>query len=200
MAEAYPLEWPAGWKRTRRPGPARFNVSQAKGQKHLLDEIYRLGGRYPIISSNVSLRRDGFPYANQKKPEDTGVAVYFEHEGKQKVFACDQYNTVGDNIRAIGKTIEAIRGIERWGASDLLERTLSAFDALPPPSEENTPVWPVILGIAPDASVETIEAAFRRKAREAHPDMTGGSADAFKILTAAKEAAITQQGGKAHEI
>lgn len=190
MAEAYPLEWPAGWPRTKRPGSSRFDVTQARAQTDLLGEIKKLGGRYPIISSMVTLRRDGFPYANQARPDDTGVAVYFEMDGTQKVFACDQYNVVGDNIRAIGKTIEAIRGIKRWGASDLLERTLSAFDALPPPGEAKAPLWPTVLGISPDASVEAIEAAFRSKAKKTHPDVPGGSHDAYLAIQAAKEAAL----------
>lgn len=193
MAEAYPLEWPSGWKRTRTPRSAPFNITPAKALKETLWEIDQLGGAWPVVSTNVPLRQDGMPRASYRGLDDTGVAIYFQHKKAQKVFACDQYDTVGDNIRAIGKTIGAIRGIDRWGASDLLERTLSAFDALPPPSDNNAPLWPIVLGVSPDASEETIEAAFRSKARETHPD-TGGTAEAFQAVSAARDAALTARG------
>lgn len=190
MAEAYPLEWPAGWPRTKYPGPSAFKVSQEQAWREMVQEVDRLGGTYLVVSSNLRTRLDGGWLSKQRVPDDKGVAVYFQHKGKQKVFACDSFDTVGDNVRAIGMTIEAIRGMKRWGASDLLERTMSAFDALPPPSDGNAPLWPTVLGISPDASVETIEAAFRSKAKESHPDMHGGSDVAFKALSAARDAAI----------
>jgi hypothetical protein len=44
----------------------------------LLNEIKLLGGRLPVISTNVRLRRDGLPYANDHVPDDKGAAVYFQ--------------------------------------------------------------------------------------------------------------------------
>jgi molecular chaperone DnaJ len=43
-----------------------------------------------------------------------------------------------------------------------------------------------VLGVPKDADAETIKKAYRRKARELHPD-TGGDEEAFKELTAAHE-------------
>lgn len=164
MVERFPLHWPGGWPRTRTPQRSRFDVSFVSARYGLFDEIGRMGGRYIVLSTNIELRKDGLPYANQPEPRDSGVAVYFERKGKQMVFACDRWDRVKDNMRAIQKTIEAMRGIERWGASDLLERAFSAFQALPPPGQIKR-TWREVLGFPPDATPrrEDIERAYREE-------------------------------------
>lgn len=183
--EAYPLHWPAGWPRARYPQAARFDASFAKSRDGLFNEIKLLGGTHIVLSSNVPLRRDGIPYANQAQPTDKGVAVYFLRRGRSMVFACDRWNKVEDNIRAVEKTIEAIRGIERWGASEMMERAFTAFEALPAPKT----CW-AILGVAPGASAADISAAYRSKARHLHPD-AGGSEAAMSELNRARAQAMS---------
>lgn len=155
-----------------------------------------MGGRYPVLSTNIELRRDGLPYANQRTPEDAGVAVYFERKGKQMVFACDRWDRVKDNIRAIQKTIEAMRGIERWGASDMLERAFSAFEALPAPGQPTKRPWREVLGLVgePNPTNEQIDHHYRIKAKKTHPD-AGGSDEAFNELRAARDEALRAVGG-----
>lgn len=185
MTEAYPLHWPAGWPRTTRRSEARFDVTPDRARRDLLLQVERLGARYPVISTNIKLRRDGIPYADEmrRKIEDPGVAVYFERHGKQMVFACDKWTQVHHNIRAVTKTIDALRGIERWGASSMLERSLSAFEALPAPK---TP-WD-ILRVPPGSSVDAIKAAFRKRAQVAHPDHGGSDAAMAELNWAYHEA------------
>lgn len=126
MAEytAYPLSWPIGWPRNKSTVRSRFGTwrnkpSVARSRDVVIAELKRAGVAdwKVVISTNLPLRRDGLPYSNQKEPDDTGAAVYWkDRKGKQLVLACDKYDTVGDNLYAIGKTIEATRGIERWGS------------------------------------------------------------------------------------
>ena len=155
----------------------------------LFNQIGMLGGRYVVLSTNVALRRDGIPYANQPEPTDSGVSVYFERKGKQMVFACDRWTKVKDNIRAIEKTIEAMRGIERWGASDMLERAFSAFEALPAPGQTAKRTWWQILGVSETATKDEINAAYREKAKSSHPD-SGGSDDDMSELNVARAAGL----------
>lgn len=183
-AEKYPLHWPAGWPRTRSPQRSRFEASFAKTSDNLFGQIKLLGGQYVVLSTNVALRQDGIPYANMAQPKDKGVAVYFMRRGRQMVFACDRWNAVEDNMRAIEKTIDAIRGIERWGASEMMERAFAAFEALPSPKS----CWD-ILGVRPGSSSDEISAAYRSKARAAHPD-TGGSETAMAELNRARDEAL----------
>ncbi len=184
MTEAYPLVWPAGWPRTTSPGASQFQVSMARARDRLLTEIHRLGGRYPVLSSNLRLRLDGLPLARQPEPADAGVAVYFERKGHQMVFACDRYWRVRENIRAIGLTIEAIRGIERWGASEMMERSLRAFEALPAPPD----CWGT-LGIGRTSDAREINDAFRQKAKTVHPDV-GGAKGQLEALVEARDQAL----------
>ncbi|SFD92057.1 J domain-containing protein [Spirosoma endophyticum] len=145
-----------------------------------------LGGSQIIISSYAVLRNDGLPRSFQLRTDATGVAVYFLYEGKQVVIAYDKWFNISDNIRAIGLTIDAMRGIDRWGVSQMLKRTFAGFKALPKTATE--PGWWTITGVMLTASWETIRAAYKEKVKVHHPDK-GGSAQAFAILQSAYETA-----------
>lgn len=184
MTQAYPLQWPAGASRTRSRRSSAFGQKTiGAATKFLLDQVRLMGGTLPVVSTNLALRNDGLPYANQRQPDDPGVAVYFQRRGKPMVFACDQWIKVEHNIYAIGKTIEALRGIERWGSTELMERAFSGFEALPAPEQ-----WWQVLGVGERAAPAEIDAAYRAKAKAAHPD-TGGSEAAMARLNAARDQA-----------
>lgn len=184
----YPLAWPAGWpRRIKSAREGVFKVSHERALSDLSIEIDRLGGRYAVLSTNVELRLDGTMMRGRGEPKDPGVAVYFELRGVQKVFACDTFTTVTANIRAISLTINAFRSIDRFGASSLLERALTGFDALPAPSTH----WN-ILGLPKGASVDDIKEAFRKLAKDMHSDVNGGSDEPMKALLAAREAALNE--------
>jgi len=185
-AEAYPLAWPVGWRATLFPRRSRFKGNFATVRDGLVREIKRLGGSYIVLSTNVPLKRDGYPYANYREPLKTGVAVYFLRKGKQMVFACDKWNRVQDNMRAIQQTISAIRGMERWGASEMMERTFHAFEALSAPVPRTC--WDV-LNIRSGSSRDDINRAYRVKAAHAHPDV-GGSNTVMAELNNARDDAI----------
>ena len=184
MADAYPLSWPAGVPRTRTPQRSAFGeVTIHRAAKELTWEIERMRGRLPVISTNLELRNDGLPYSKQRPISDPGVAVYFTRNGRQMVFACDRWNRIEHNMRAITKTIEAMRGIERWGSSDLMERAFAGFEALPAPD----PWWKVLGLSGPNATRSEISAAYRKASQEAHPDRPGGSHDKMAAVNAARD-------------
>lgn len=181
---AYPLQWPAG--RPRTPGCRRtrskFDTTFAVARDDLFRELRRLGARAVVLSTNIELRQDGIPYANRRQPEDVGVAVYFTHKNRQVCFACDRWDKIEDNIRAVCKTVEAIRGIERWGTGDMVDAAFAGFQALPAPASKR-PWWDV-LGVAGHASSEEATAAYRRLSLANHPDR-GGSAATMAQINAA---------------
>jgi hypothetical protein len=145
-------------------------------------------GRLPVVSTNLELRNDGLPYSKQRAIADPGVAVYFTRKGHQMVFACDQWDRIEHNMRAITKTIEAMRGIERWGSSDLMERAFAGFEALPPPDRVVTLSCWQILDLPVGASEMEVERAYRAKAKTAHPD-AGGSREEWDQLRRAYDQA-----------
>lgn len=186
MTQAYPLHWPEGWPRTRHPERSRFQVAFDEARQELQWEIERMGGRYAVLSTNVELRRDGNPYASRRDPDDRGVAVYFELNGKQMVFACDRWDQVKDNIRAIEKTIAAMRGIERWGASDMMARAFSAFEALPPPGAKRP--WWEVLKLCNGVGLAEAKCRYRALIKRHHPDLGGDSVKFQEIQQAWEEA------------
>ncbi|WP_224096551.1 DnaJ domain-containing protein [Pseudoxanthomonas sp. X-1] len=189
--DAFPLQWPAGWKRTpaNRRERGSFDTAFAKARDGLMAEIGRMGGRLPVLSSNMVLRRDGLPYAQQPRIEDPGIAVYFGYKGQQMCFACDRYATVEANTQAIRKTIEALRGIERWGASDMMERAFTGFAQLAAPADVRT--WWQVLDVFPEASASDIRAQYQRLRARHHPDR-GGKPEDFRAVQTAYEQAVKE--------
>ena len=185
--EAFPLHWPDGRTRAVRRQNAAFNTSLAKARDHLMNEIRLLGGKRAILSSNLELRIDGLPYANQKAPDDPGIAVYFMYKDKQHCFASDDWYHVEDNIRAIGKTIEALRGVARWGTGDMMERAFQGFAALPSPEAE--PWWSILNFYSETEALFQGDFEIRAKKliQQNHPDKPDGNDWKFKQITKARE-------------
>jgi hypothetical protein len=195
MIEAYPLYWPEGQMRVppSRRRSAKFSTGFARARDHLVEELRRMGARAVIVSTNIPLRRDGLPYADFRAPDDPAVAVYFTHGKRQLVIACDSYSKVEWNMRACGATVEALRTIQRHGATELLERAFTGFTALPPKGGEARP-WHEVLGVPATASDETIKAAYRSLAARHHPDV-GGDAETMARINQAYDLA-TQRGAQ----
>lgn len=173
---AYPLQWPTGWPRTplgrredsryrfaRGVSPHRRVWTLWDATQSLLEEIRRLGGTQPVVSTNYALRLDGLPKSGQRTPEDTGVAVYFTLKGAQKAMACDLHTRVEENMRSLTLSIEALRALGRHGGGHMLNTAFTGFTALPPPGRH----WTTTLGLNPDATYDAIQAAWKSKVRNA---------------------------------
>ena len=191
MIQRYPLAWPAGWPRTdparRRDAAFRHKdkrLSVANGLDRLQDELDRLGARDYVLSTNIELRLDGQPRSGQPEHSDTGAAIYFKLAGKDTALACDKWDRVADNIGALAKHIEALRGIDRWGVGSIAQ-AFAGYQALPAPEQ-----WWQVLGVHDLVATRAdIETAYRKLARQAHPD-TGGSHAAMARLNAARDAGL----------
>jgi len=192
IKEAYPLQYPNGWKRTQRPVSSRFGSWNNTPTIHrstmkIVDEMRLFGGKELIISTDLKLRQDGLPYSGQKQPEDQGVAVYFMYQDEQKVIACDSFDKIGCNLWAIAKTIEAMRGIDRWGCSEIIAKAFTGFTALP--DSTSLKYWQV-LEVSQDATIKEIKDAYRRLAKKYHPDISGDDSHFKKIKAAYEESRI----------
>lgn len=212
----YPLQWPAGWKRTPAASRTygRFNTKKTEyrsfggGRQHavqrtayvtineatqrLLAELERMGVHDDdvVISSNLQLRLDGLPRSGQAQPADPGVAVYWRDGKQDRCMAIDLYTAVEQNIAALAATIDAMRAIERHGGAAILDRAFTGFTALPAPIVAGMarPWWEV-LGVARDATRDQINTAYRRLASEAHPDK-GGTAERMAEINRARDEGI----------
>lgn len=213
--QAYPLSWPAGWKRTA--AHARIRAKFSKGSRHyppsggswlqkreltiedgtvrVLSALRILGVQNgdAIISTNLALRIDGLPKSGQRAPEDPGVCVYWERQGDagRQCMAIDLYDRVADNLAAIAATLEALRAIERHGGAEILNRAFTGFTALPAPGQTSGRSWDQVLGIIDvrKATLAEVEQCYRRLRSLTHPDRPGGNADEFAAVQRAWEQA-----------
>lgn len=100
-----------------------------------------------------------------------------------------------DNVRAIGKHIEALRGIERWGVSSVEE----AFEPFLLPTASPTyqsggqndtfSIWWTVLNVSPNATVEEIKQAYKKLSLTHHPDV-GGDREKWERLSKAYQEAL----------
>jgi hypothetical protein len=188
MIQAFPLCWPPdGWPRAKHRKPSPYKVSTDTALNGLMGDLRLMGARHVIVSSNVPLRRDGTMYRGDHSDSampDPGVAVYWDdRKGEPRVIACDVWRTVRENVRALGMAIEYLRGLERCGATSILERAFSGFARLP----EAADCWSV-LGVPRGAAVETVTRRFRELAQQHHPDRGGDAATMSRINAAYHEA------------
>lgn len=190
-AESFPLCWPSSYPRTlqRKRSPFR-GATFFTAVKEIHAEIKRLGGERAIVSTNIPIRKDGLPYSNAGRIHDPGVAVYFALNDRPVVLACDKWERLEDNAHAIAKSIDAMRGLDRWGVSDILERAFQGFLALPAPAQE-TPWWEV-LHVPRSCSLEFAEDYYRGRMKADHPDR-GGSHEKMVALNRAIEQARAEK-------
>jgi hypothetical protein len=146
----------------------------------------------------MPIRKDGGVYSNAKEPDDSGVAVYFMYKDQQRVFACDKWSTVKENLHAIAKNIDAIRGMSRWGVSEMLDRIFTGFIGIPEKTGQGIWSWWEVLGVSQDSTPEEIKKAYREKMKEVHPDRNNGESEKAIHVNNAYQTAmanIKQRGG-----
>jgi hypothetical protein len=193
MIEAYPLQWPVGYPRTKWPNNGyRFTPkSFATERDELISELKRMGARDVVLSTSVPLRQDGLPYASfsKKNIPDMGVAVYFTIDKEPMTLCCDKWNSLEANIRAISMSVDAMRSLDRWGVSEILKRVFTGFKAIPEKVEVKA--WWEVLGVNARASKDDIKKAYWKLAKSAHPD-TGGSVAEFNRISEAYQFGMSQ--------
>lgn len=210
MARApYPLQWPEGWARTRYRDRSQFDKSRGfnaarDGAIHQL-ELFRAS--HIVITSNLPVNSKGLPHhTSSGQISDPGIAVWWIKGGKEHALACDRWLSAVENMRAIEKTLEALRGIDRWGSQQMVEQAFAGFAALPPGSGESVgevevhkhvETWRDIFGVniapwkdLPDEDLFAIvKARYREQIKAVHPDITGTTVHEATRLNAALQAA-----------
>lgn len=210
--QAYPLQWPAGWRRTLigERERAQFNkkvpqfrdvseggitlkkriydktvdLSVGDATARVLKELERMGleRQDVVISTNIELRQDGLPKGGRRSPDDPGVAVYWHKGSDARCMAIDRYDRVEDNLAAVAATLDAMRAIDRHGGASILDRAFQGFTALAAPES-----WWQVLGLTgPNVTEQVITSAHRRLAMEFHPDR-GGDTDKMARINRARD-------------
>ncbi|WP_420147199.1 J domain-containing protein [Spirosoma sp.] len=204
MIPAHPLQWPVSRDRTKAPGAATYSTILTTAYDYVLKQLTLLGAKKIVISSNAVLKKDGKPSAKQPKIADSGVAVWFQWSGSQTIWysiSCDIYNSIADNLRAIGLSVIDIRNITRRLNTPLIRMFMAtppqdqSQQQKPPPRQEPPPprqeykreapqFWRSVLSVSLTAGWPETKRAYYQLAKIRHPD-TGGSAAQFQELSRA---------------
>ena len=180
----------------------RFSSTWIETEHLLVDEVERLNGRNLVIEVDVreqDLRLDGTIRANARAAATPAVVVAFETSAHgPMLYRCDtfyaQYSGQGadwqHNVRAIALTLQALRAVDRYGATDTGQQ-YQGFKAIgggtPMPSApermSSSAAAELIRSYGPAGEV-SLESAYRRALRATHPDM-GGDRDHFEHVQAA---------------
>lgn len=206
--EAFPLAWPVGTARTpaNKRQRARFcSATRSAGWKRqseltiyvgicrIREAVEHLVAANLVISTNVPTRLDGLPYSKSREPDDPGVAVYFVVKGRPRCMSCDRWDRVADNMAAIAATIEAMRGVERWGCMDI-ERVFAGTLALPSVGARK-PWWETLGFKAAPGTFAEVSQKYMDLIAMFHPDR-GGNANQAAEINAARDEARVHYGEK----
>jgi hypothetical protein len=177
QATAFPLCWPPGWPTTPAASrePSRFKTTVPGALANAKRQIELLGGSQLLLSSNYTL--------GNENPKEPGVVAYFHWEKSLVAIPCDRWTRIEANVQAIALTVEAMRGMERWGAKHMIKAMFTGFKLLPPAA---TSPWYDVLGVPASAPPDTVKEAYRSLAKRYHPDMHGDPA-MFRRIQAAYE-------------
>lgn len=185
---------------------ARFRASWSDTLDLLVREVEHLGGTLIVVQVDVEaadLRRDGM-LRSRAAVGFPGVKVSFESHFGPLTYATDAYDrwTGSDppgwqaNVRAIALSLQALRAVDRYGVTRSGEqyRGWTAIGAAAAEKTMNRDEAARVLADAAGAGVhpgmlrtaEAVKAAYRSAAKWHHPDV-GGDADAFRLVTAARD-------------
>lgn len=186
-----------------------FRASWDDTVKQLLAEVENLGGALVVVQVDADpteIRRDGMLRA-RARVGFPGVKVSFESTHGPLTYATDVYDQWYSaampgwqaNVRAIVLGLEALRAVDRYGittsgeqyrgwtaiADRPAEKTLGVHDAAALLAQ-----WMIPVCRAEDMRTEDqAKRAFRAAASVHHPD-TGGSADAFRLISSARDVLV----------
>lgn len=200
-----PIEaWPGPYTADRQPSP--FSAGLTSTIELLDRELRHLDARRIVIGLALGegqIRLDGLPYASAR-PDHPGVLLAFDGRPGPLRFACDRYRSRDPqpgwhhNLRAIALTLQALRAVERYGATADGQQ-YRGYAALPAGKHEvgtltveaaakviahfatgNAASWRPVLD-DPETRAAWVRVALKRT----HPDQ-GGASDDFARVQAAR--------------
>lgn len=174
---------------------SQFDATWTRTLQQLEKEIDHLGGRDVVIEVDVrerDIRVDGMLRAAARAESPAVVVAFDTRNHGPMLYRCDRYlsswsNRPGwqENIRAIALTLESLRAVDRYGATETGEQ-YAGFRALPgatttPPSLTREGAIAFLIAVIPDGEARRSELVpdlprlFRIARREAHPDRHAGA-------------------------
>jgi len=196
------VDWPGGYERTdpddREAYPGSISLDHREAFKSITEELDAWGAVLDRVEFEPSgyQRNPNIPHKSAD-PDDPGVAVYFrrldEDADAGYAIACDRWDSLRDNARAISLYVRRMRLAERCG----VETAQSTMETarLPPADEDAVAAGGFVpyevLDVSPDAGDAIVKGAARALMGRHHPD-NGGDREQFKRVQKAKEAMLDE--------
>lgn len=163
MIPPYPLQWPDNVPRSQRTTRSAFRTQLAGAMENVRNSLRLFGAESSRAVSEITLSSNAV--LGDMRPADAGVAVWFTWDGEQRCIAVDRYPTVQENLQAIHHVLEARRTEMRHAGITMTRAAFKGFTAaLPPPDRRH---WSDVLGVPRTAALETVQAAYKVRAKEA---------------------------------
>lgn len=183
---------------------SQFDSTWTRTLEQLSREIDHLGGRDVVIEVDVrerDIRIDGALRADARATSPATVVAFETKAHGPMLYRCDRYTDAWskrpgwqDNVRAIALTLEALRAVDRYGATETGQQ-YAGFKALPsgtamPAGQMSTAaaenlLWEVS-GLGRD-NPWSAQARWKKARAKAHPDRNGGDQTAWdQVEQAAK--------------
>jgi hypothetical protein len=215
---AFPLQWPAGWKRTpahlrtrarfgkqqtrysshvqpdgsRNSYKLKAEVTIADGVSRIRAELARMGVSDDdlVISTDLQLRLDGLPRSGQREPDDPGVAVYWLDTSLSGHPRCMAIDRYDRVADNLAAVAATLDAMRAIERHGGAEILERAFTGFTALGHDGSRKWWDVLGVPSDAKAADVEAAYRRRRAATHPDR-GGDATEFAAVQKAWEEART---------
>ena len=195
-----PIEgWPGEQTPDHQKKTGAFQSTWTRTLERLEYELERLDAEACVISlalNDGDIRIDGWPKA-KARPLHAGVILQFEGRYGRQSFVCDTYALWQHNVHAIMLTLEALRAVDRYGATrggqqyEGFRPELEAAPDYPTTRAQALDVLQMAAGVPfdrrlpelPDGSVRHL---VKRALLTSHPDQ-GGSEESFIRVNKARE-------------
>lgn len=186
--------WP--YEQTKNRQPSAFRAPWAQTVNLLTRELVELQAKNVVLQVALredQIRVDGMPRANVRA-EHPGVILSFDSKYGALSYATDKYPTWQENIRGIAKSLEWLRGVDRYGVSKGQQYTgWKQLGAGPTMSQVEAAEFVVNLAGVDEVNARTIlvddavlTTVLRLAAKRAHPD-TGGNPKLWERYARAKQ-------------
>lgn len=186
------------WDQPRRETEScRFRSSPGTTQDELRCELAKLGVDRCVLQADLDesqIRLDGMPYAGARFRSGRVILTFDHPEQGTLNFPCATYSEFWNNVRAIVKTMESLRAIDRYGVTKNSEQ-FAGWKQLPSTAivaqefvtvEEamkyiisHSEGWILPEDTLDDAAAQALDdhelfrSAFRNAAKNNHPDHGG---------------------------
>jgi|SRR5580658_570471 hypothetical protein len=189
-----PIEkWPGARTRNRAGSPFRANYLNTLDL--LESELRHLRARDIVLQASIGwqdIRNDGWPKSNARFT-DPGVILTFESANGPLSFPCDRYTDWQANVRAIGLSLEALRAVDRYGATRRAEqyqgwRQIAAPGAAAHFGSVDAAAEFLAVHAQSGSSVEILrdsdarKRAYRKAAARYHTDAPTGNVEMFHLV------------------